>query len=330
MSTFRVIGAGSPLVDYTACVDDLFLQQNIPGGKGGTLHIDGAERRRIFSAVTTPVLRTPGGAAANTISALGKLQVDTAFFGKTGNDEDGEFFRKELAECGVSTEYLIRAQGETGYCISLVTPDAERTMRSDLGISTALSAADWQKCDFSGFSWLLSEGYMLQIPGFENIFAYARKGNCSVALDLSSIEIARQKRNELPDLLKTHVDMVLCNRDEAAALTGNSDPEQNLRYLAGSCRIAIVKLGADGSLIMRRNESPIRIPACDFGAAVDTTAAGDHYAAGIFYGLSRGFSLEKCGRCGAILGGAAAAVNGSRLTGEMWRNVMDELDQIKD
>ena len=325
MSTFRIIGAGSPLVDYTACVDDLFLQQNIPGGKGGTLHIDGAERRRIFSAITTPVLRTPGGAAANTISALGKLQVDAAFFGKTGNDEDGEFFRKELAECGVATEYLIRTQGETGYCISLVTPDAERTMRSDLGISTDLSAADWQRCDFSGFSWLLSEGYMLQIPGFENIFAHARKGNCSVALDLSSIEIARQKRNSLPELLKTHVDM-----DEAAALTGTGDPEKNLRYLAGLCQIAIVKLGADGSLIMRQNESVIRIPACDFGVAVDTTAAGDHYAAGIFYGLSRGFSLEKCGRCGAILGGAAAAVNGSRLTGEMWRNVMDELDQIKD
>ncbi len=107
MSIFRVIGAGSPLVDYTIGVDDRFLQQNIPGGKGGTIHIAGAERRRIFSAVTAPVLRTPGGAAANTISALGKLQIGTAFLGKLGNDDDGNFFRQEMAGCGVSTEYLI-------------------------------------------------------------------------------------------------------------------------------------------------------------------------------------------------------------------------------
>ena len=171
---------------------------------------------------------------------------------------------------------------------------------------------------------------MLQIPGFEDIFAHAHRANCAVALDLSSIEIARQKRDSLPDLLKTHVDMVLCNRDEAAALTGICDPEKNLRYLAGLCRIAIVKLGAEGSLIMRQNESVIKVPACDFGVAVDTTAAGDHYAAGIFYGLAKGFSLEKCGRCGALLGGAAAAVNGSRLTGEMWQKVMDKIDQIQD
>ena len=330
MSKFRVIGAGSPLVDYTVRVDDRFLQQNIPGGKGGTIHIDGAERRRIFSAAAAPVQRTPGGAAANTISALGKLQLETAFLGKLGNDDDGNFFRQEMAGCGVSTEYLIFSAGETGYCISLVTPDAERTMRSNLGISTNLSAADWQKCDFTRFSWLLAEGYMLQIAGFEDIFACAHRGNCSVALDLSSIEIARQKRETLPGILENHIDMVLCNSDEAAALTGESDPEKNLRYLAGLCRIAIVKLGKDGSLIMCGNDDVIRIPVCDCGVAVDTTAAGDHYAAGIFYGLSRGFTMEKCGWCGSILGGAAAAVKTSRLTREMWQTVMDKIAQIQD
>lgn len=329
MSKFRIIGAGSPLVDYSAAVDDEFLFRCVPGCKGGTVHIDHQGREKIFAGLSgKELLRTPGGAAANTISALGKLDVECAFFGKAGVDDDGDFFCQELINSGVSPEYLIRAAGDTGYCISLVTPDAERTMRSNLGISTALTPAEWEKCDFSEFSWLLSEGYMLQIDSFDRIFDCAHAGNCATALDLSSVEIAARMRNTLPELLQNKIDLVLCNADEAAALTGIDSPEKNAEYLAQKCSIAVVKLGAAGSLIKRAEEPLLQIPPFAPEKVQDTTAAGDHYAAGFFYGIAHGCDLEKCGIFGSLLGGAVTGVKGSRLTPEAWDEVNSKINQL--
>lgn len=329
MSEFRIIGAGSPLVDYSAAVDDGFLSRCVPGCKGGTIHIGHKEREQIFAGLSgKELLRTPGGAAANTISALGKLGVDCAFFGKAGVDDDGDFFHQELLDSGVSAEYLIRAPGETGYCISLVTPDAERTMRSNLGISTALTPDEWEKCGFSKFSWLLSEGYMLQIDSFDRIFDCAHAGNCATALDLSSVEIAYRMRDTLPELIKNKIDLVLCNADEAAALTGIDSPEKNAEYLAQKCSIAVVKTGAAGSLIKRAGEAMLRIPPFAPEKVLDTTAAGDHYAAGFFYGLAHGKDLEKCGICGSLLGGAVTGVKGSRLPPESWREIKNKINQL--
>ena len=328
MPEFRIIGAGSPLVDYCAAVDDGFLARRISGCKGGTVHITPGEKERIFSGFPGVVLKTPGGAAANTISALGKLEVACAFFGKAGSDSDGDFFCQELINSGVSPEYLIRCPGETGYCISLVTPDAERTMRSSLGVSTALVPEDWERCDFSRFSWLLSEGYMLQISDFDRIFDRAHAADCLTALDFSSVEIARRMRNTLQKLLKNRIDLVFCNADEAAAFTGVDSPEKNAALLAESCSIAVVKLGGNGSLIKRSGEPLLHIPAVTPQNVIDTTAAGDHYAAGFFYGIAKGAALEKCGSYGSILGGAAACVNGSRLTPELWDWVKNRIKQL--
>ena len=321
--SFFLIGAGSPLVDYTAEVDDNFLQKFIPGCKGGTLNISDAERSRIFDALGSRILRTPGGAAANTICALGRLGVNTAFFGKTGIDEDGEYFRNELKSCGVSPDFLLSAPGKTGYCLSLVTPDAERTMRSNLGVSVEIAAEEISGCDWQHTQWLLAEGYMLAIPGYEKIFELAKSSGCRTALDISSIEIARRSRENLPELLKKSVDMIFCNADEAAAFTGIDDPEHNVEYLAELCGMAAVKKGENGSLVKRRSEAVVDIEVCSFGTAVDTTAAGDHYAAGFFYGLSRGETLDKCGFYGSVLGGAAAAVPGSRIPDNIWRKVVE-------
>ena len=325
--SFGVIGAGSPLVDYTAAVSDVFLQEFIPGGKGGTVHIPEAERNRIFSALKGRFLRTPGGAAANTISALGKLGVRSAFFGKLGDDEDGRFFRDELVRCGVSSSELLSVPGgRTGYCLSLVTPDAERTMRSNLGVSTDISPEEIAGCDFSTFNWLLSEGYMLQIPGFSRIFSRARAAGCRTALDLSSIEIARAGGDELKRLLRENIDLVLCNNDEAAALTGETSPQKNVLLLAELSPVAVLKLGREGSIIATSDGEITIVPAVTGRASVDTTAAGDHYAAGFFYGLSENAPLEKCGYYGAVLGAAIASVAGSRMPEELWKEVLKDLN----
>ncbi|MBR4884649.1 MAG: adenosine kinase, partial [Lentisphaeria bacterium] len=258
-------------MDYTAEVDESFLQEFVPGCKGGTLNIDDAERSRLFSALGNNFLRTPGGAAANTVCALGRAGISTAFFGKTGCDKDGEYFRNELESCGVAPDLLLSSPGNTGYCISLVTPDAERTMRSNLGVSIDITPSELAGCDFKSSSWLLTEGYMLAIPGFEKIFELAKNSGCHTALDISSIEIAFNSRKTLPELLQQSVDLIFCNNDEAIALTGTDSPEHNAGYLADLCGLAVIKLGAEGSLIKQRGGLPIRVQAYSFGAATDTT-----------------------------------------------------------
>ena len=325
--SFGVIGAGSPLVDYTAAVSDCFLQRHLHGGKGGTLHISSNERDALVRVLGSNMLRTPGGAAANTVAALGKLRVRTAFIGKLGDDDDGDFFRRSMIDSGVSPEYLYTVPGkETGYCLSLVTPDAERTMRSNLGVSTEWTPSEFSPQMFIDRSWLLSEGYMLQIPGFDRIFDAAHAAGCRTALDLSSIEIARAMRDELPALIKNKVDLLLCNADEAAALTGVLSPEKNISYLVRLTGIAVIKMGEHGSLIASQESGIIRVPAIAEAPVIDTTAAGDHYAAGFFFGLSRNAGLEECGRYGAYLGGAIATVAGSRLPEEYWQKFFKKFD----
>lgn len=329
--SFKVIGAGSPLVDYTANVSENFLEM-FPGSvKGGTEHIDSSERNRILANLAGTLLRTPGGAAANTISVLGKLGVECAFLGKLGDDENGDFFRSSLISSGVLPDKLVTVPGgTTGYCLSLVTPDAERTMRSDLGISTAWTPEEFSPETFAGYTWLLTEGYMLEIPGFEQIFDAAIAAGCRIALDFSSVEIARSQRERLRKLLREKVDLLLCNDEEAAAFTGNDDVEENIAFLVSLVSIAVIKMGKDGSLISSSPGEVIRIPAVAELPVVDTTAAGDHYAAGFFFGLSRGESLERCGIYGAYLGGAVAGVAGSRLTEAQWEKIYEKFNISKE
>ncbi|MBQ9088812.1 MAG: adenosine kinase [Lentisphaeria bacterium] len=325
--SFGVIGAGSPLVDYTAAVSDCFLQQHLDGCKGGTVHISNSEREVLLRKLGSTMLRTPGGAAANTIAALGKLHVRTAFIGKLGDDDDGDFFRRSMISSGVSPEYLYTVPGrETGYCLSLVTPDAERTMRSNLGVSTAWTPAEFSPQMFTDHSWLLSEGYMLQIPGFDRIFDAAHAAGCQTALDLSSIEIARAMRDELPSLIENKIDLLLCNADEAAALTGIPSPEENISLLVKLTGTVVIKMGEHGSLIASKTSNIIRVPAIAEAPVIDTTAAGDHYAAGFFFGLSQNAGLELCGQYGAYLGGAIATVSGSRLPEEYWQKFFKKFD----
>ena len=328
--SFGVIGAGSPLVDYTVAVDEEFLQSSISGSKGGTVHICDREREQIFSKLAgRKIARTPGGAAANTICALGRLGIRSAFCGRIGEDEDGEFFVSELRRSRVAADYIFRSStGSTGYCLSLVTEDAERTMRSNLGVSTQLGETEFERCDFKNFNWLLCEGYMLQTPEFYTIFDRAKAAGCAVALDFSSPEIAAAIPEKLDELLTEKVDMVLCNDAEAAAFTGCSDPVKNLLTLSGKCRFAAVKLGADGSLIKAGNEPVLEIAPVMHHPAVDTTAAGDHYAAGLFYGLSRNWSWRSCGEFASLLGGTAAAVSGSRVPEELWQEIFRAIDHF--
>ena len=310
----RLLGVGSPLIDRSARVTDEFVSVRAGGGKGGTRHLNAAERSALLAELPEPVLTVPGGAAANTVMAAAELGLETALLGKLGADADGARFRAGLSASGAADRELITApRGDTGCCIALITPDAERTMRSHLGVSYELTAAEAARCDFSRYDWVLMEGYFAESEMFEPTMRLARAAGCHVAMDVCSYEQAARRRELFHRLLRTYADLIFANADEAAALTGLTAPEAMARQLAGGRRTAVVKLGAAGSLIAVADRL-YRIPAAPVEQAVDTTAAGDYYAAGFFYGLSRKLPWEKCGYAGSLTAAAVVRCAGTKLS----------------
>lgn len=314
--TPRLLGVGSPIVDLAARVDDAFLHRTVPGGKGGTLHVSGGELEALVAELPEAPRLVPGGSAGNTVAALTRLGVPAALLGKLGCDERGRFFLDEVRRRGGIASFITTVPGgRTGTCLTFTTPDGERTMRSDLGVSAELTVAD---VDFRGIEWVLTEGYMVDAPDFEEIFRRARAAGCRIAFDPGSFELARQHRELFAAVLRDYVELALVNRAEAESLCGSGAPEVLAEKLSSWSPCVVLKLGSDGALIKRRGEDALRIPAVKVENVVDTTAAGDFFAAGFFYGILSGRSLRDAGACGARLAAAIVQVNGTELPADVW------------
>ena len=325
-TTPRLLGVGSPIVDLAARVDDAFLREIVPGGKGGTLHVSGDELEALVSRLTQAPQLLPGGSAGNTVAALTRLGVRAALLGKLGCDERGRYFLGEVRKRGGMASFLTTVPGRrTGACLTFTTPDGERTMRSDLGVSAELTAEEASGVDFNGVEWVLTEGYMVDAPGFEEIFRHARAAGCRIAFDPGSFEIARRHRELFVDVLKNHTDLALVNRAEAESLCGPGTPEELTERLSSYCPTVVLKLGGDGALIKRRGEEALRIDAVKVEKVVDTTAAGDYFAAGFFYGILSGRSLRDAGVCGARLAAAIVQVDGTELPAPVWESLRRSL-----
>ena len=325
--SFRLLGIGSPLIDRSARVPEEFLA-TVGGGKGGTRHVTGTELAALLRKLPRAVHTVAGGAAANTMMAAAELGLSSALLGKLGADEDGAFFRRSLLTSGADdSELRTDPEAGTGCCLVLITPDAERTMRSDLGASTRLTAEETAQCDFSRYDWVLFEGYFVNAGYFEPTLRIAREAGARVAVDLCSCELAARERERFTTLLERYADLVFANRDEAEALTGLSDPEAIASKICGGRRTAAVKLGACGSLVATP-DGMTAVPPAPVKQAVDTTAAGDFYAAGFFYGLSKGLPPEKCGYAGSLTAAAIVQRTGTKLDREEWKQLKSKLENL--
>ena len=333
MNRCKVLGFGSPILDLLVRVDDAFLAQNVAGEKGGMGMLDAAEQKKLIGAFPAgQVKKAIGGSAFNTISALTSLGMSTAFLGKIGQDSDGEFYRSAYAAAdGDITRFRVSADQPTATCISLVTPDSERTMRTNLGASSTLTADEISEADFSGISHFHAEGYMLFLPGgvLAKAMKLAKAAGCTVSFDFSSFEVVRIFRNEIENLMKQYVDVIFANEDEAREFCGteNFDPESAAKTLRGYCSTAAVKLGKKGALLKSGDETCRIEP--HIVRAVDTTGAGDLWQAGFLYGWLNGFGLEKAGRMGAVLGAEIVQVLGAELPPERWPDIKVQFNQIK-
>ncbi len=324
----NVIGVGSPIVDLLAHVDDAFLAA-CTGTKGGMELVDHALLCGLLERLPAPPAVAPGGSAANTIFALARLGVPAAFVGKLGRDEPAQHYLEAFTRLhGDVSRFKTCDRSATARCLSLVTADGERTMRTCLGAAANLSAEDLCPADFEGFDHAHVEGFLLFNPDLTRAaLQSAQAAGCTVSLDLGSFEVVRAAGQELRGLLEEFVDMVFANEEEAEAFCGDTDPEHALNELAAFCETAVVKLGAAGSLIQDAS-GRTAVEARRVSPVVDTTGAGDFWAAGFLYGALSGLPPAECGQLGSLLGAEVVQHLGADLPAERWQAVTGQLRNI--
>lgn len=320
----RILGIGSPIVDALAHVSDDFLH-SIPGEKGGMDLVEASMIEDILEKHDDAVHRAPGGSASNTIVGLAKLGIATAFLGKLGKDDLAQFYEEQLCDAGVDIEGIKYCEvSPTGHCLSLITPDAERTMRTHLGAACGLVPADIHVDDFAGFTHAHVEGHLLHDPILlETILSCAKQAGCTVSYDLGHYEVVKDKREHLEAMLDKYVDMAFANEDEAKAYAGSDDILMALDKLATHCDISAVKLGPKGCWVQSATER-VRVEAIPT-EAVDSTGAGDLWAVGFLYAYYRGGDLEACGRAGSLLGAKVVEQIGAMIPDHHWENLKEKL-----
>lgn len=320
----ELIGVGSPLMDLLVHVDDHFITDQVGGAKGGMEMVEAPALAAWLDVLTGPIHMAPGGAASNTTVGCANLGISTGFIGCIGGDETGAAYRAALTAQHCEDLLIEHPNEPSGRVLSLITPDAERTMRTNLGAAAALSPADITAERFAGARLVMLEGYTLFNHDLTRAVARAAKeANCELALDLASFEVVAANKAVLGELLDGQVDIVFANEDEASAWAGSV--EAAIDDLAQRCRVAAVKLGADGAWLVR-GEERVHVGIEPVDKVIDTTGAGDTWAAGFLAGYLRGLPLEACGRLGAMAGAAVVQVDGAQVPASDWRRIRGYLD----
>ncbi len=319
----KILGMGNALVDImTLLQDDLILERfKLPKGSmtlvdkelSNFIHIETSGLKKVMAS---------GGSAANTIHGLAHLGISAAFLGKTGGDEMGLFFKRDMETNGIRP-ILFPSLTDTGRAVALVSRNSERTFATYLGAAIEMSEADLSSDIFNGFDYFYIEGYLINNRKLiDKALRLAKKSKLKICLDLASYNIVEQYKEPLLEEIRRYVDVVFANEEEALALTG-LEPEKALEELAEITEIAVVKTGSNGSLV-RSGKISHHIPALNVNS-IDTTGAGDLYAAGFLYGHAQGFGLEECGRIGTILAGNVIETLGAKMDDKIWEKIKVEI-----
>lgn len=311
-----IIGIGSALVDILTRIDNdsILKELNIP--KGSMQLVDEKSSAVIESKLAAyESTMAPGGSAANTIHGLATLGVNSGFISYLGKDEIGKFFEESMTSAGVKP-LVFHTDTASGTARTIISADGERTFATNLGASLELNEGVITPELFKGWDYCYVEGYLIANKAvFTKTIATAKECGCKVVLDLASYNVVEDNREFLNELLP-HIDIVFANEEEAKALTQMS-AEESLHYIADKVEIAIVKVGKKGSLI-KRGEEVVTI-GCNKVDVVDTTGAGDMYAAGFLYGLINDYDLERCGTIGNHLAESIIQVIGAKMDENRWK-----------
>lgn len=306
-----VVAVGNALVDVLAQTSEEFVaeQQRLHNMQKGAMTLIEEPRAVELYSLMGPATETSGGSAANTMAGYASFGGKGGFIGKTADDELGKIFQHDIRSLGVefNTQPLVLG-AKTGRCLILVTPDAQRTMNTFLGASVELRPEDIDVDMIASAQVTYLEGYLFDRERAKQAFyaasEAAHEAGRKVALTLSDPFCVDRHRNDFRKLIENHVDLLFANEEEVKSLCQTDNFEKAKKMIRGRCEIAVLTRSEKGAVILSGEEEfPIRAEPVD--KIIDTTGAGDQFAAGFLYGYTNNMHLQKCGRLGAI---AAAEV----------------------
>lgn len=323
----KVLGLGNALVDVMTRLpnDEFLFQHNFPKGSMQLVNLE-ISKNIISGSEGFEQSLASGGSAANTIHGLARLGIETGFIGKIGHDQMGEFFKNDLIQSHINPK-LLYGTANTGIAVALVSPDSERTFATYLGAAVEMVPSELNPMLFDGYDYFHIEGYLAHNHNLiSEAVKIAKNKGMIISLDMASYNVVEANLEFLKSVTKEFVDIIFANEEEAKSFTGK-EPEQALEIISKDCKIAVVKLGDKGSIIKTNNKvyktDAIKVK------SLDTTGAGDLYAAGFIYGLIKGLSPEKCGRIGGVMGGNVIEFIGAKMDNQRWEVVRQMVKEIE-
>ncbi len=314
--TYDLIGIGNALVDIEVRVEDSFIE-NLGLTKGGmTLYSAEDQNKVLQSLVGQPHKICSGGSAANTMHGLSVLGANAYYLGRVASDKFGHHYTHDMKECGVGFPGPSAENDGTGTCVVLITPDAERTMLTNLGVSSALHSDNIDETILHGAKAVYIEGYLW--TGDETreaaikMATLAKQQGIPVAFTLSDAFVVNLYKESLLDFIRWHVDILFCNEVEALAITGTADSQSAFPHLKAMADTVFLTVGKKGAVAGNNSD----VTACTGVfpiTAIDTTGAGDLFAAGALYGLINNHTLKEASIIGSYCAAQVVSHMGGRL-----------------
>ncbi|MDA0659954.1 MAG: adenosine kinase [Planctomycetota bacterium] len=326
---YDVYGVGNALVDIQTQVTDALLSA-IQFDKGIMTLVGDEQQTSVLQKLSDlPQHLCAGGSAANTVVGVSDFGGKAAFCGKVAADARGEFFLADMRNVGVNMSVPAASIGPTGTCAVLITPDAQRTMLTNLGVSSTLTPDDVQEDEIRNAQYVYIEGYLLT-GGTTKDAAYramelAQKHQVKIAFTASDPFLVNMIRDEIWQLIEGPVDLFFCNELEAKSLTGKDDIIECAHLIHQHADNVALTLGAQGSLIMHEGQA-IAIEGASV-TALDTTGAGDMYAGGLLYGVTNGMTWKQAGHLASQAAARVVTQLGARMARKFTRA---EIDTFRD
>ncbi len=314
-----VLGMGNALVDILLKLESDETLSELGLVKGEMDMIEAAQMIHIQQKQEhLDKSQSPGGSVCNTIRAIASLGLPSGFLGKIGSDAVGAYYEKEIIASGASS-YLVKTDGISGVSTVLISPDGERTMATFLGPAPTISPDDITAEILAPYQYMYVEGYLLVNETLvRSALMKARQAGLKVILDLANFNIVHAFRPLLDDIVPAYVDILLSNEGEAEAFTG-LPPTEAMGKLTSMVEIAVITLGKEGAMAGKAGET-VRV-AAEGGMPVDTTGAGDNFAAGFLYGQAKGASLKQSAAIGSLLAGCVIDVVGPQIPHSCWGQI---------
>ena len=322
-----VLGIGNALIDVLITITDDAVLQKFGLPKGSMTLVDAILSAEIKKETKNSKRSVQtGGSAANTVHGIAKLGGQCGYIGKISADEFGDFYLEDFRNNKINTHFFYSETG-TGHATGLISPDSERTFGTYLGAAMELTADEMTHEIFRDYGILHIEGYLVQNHALiEAAMRIAKENGLLVSIDMASFNIVEANLDFLHRIIREYVDIVFANEEEATSLTGKN-PHDALLEIAEMCSIAVVKLGANGSLI-KSGDRVIHIDAIS-AKSIDTTGAGDIYASGFLYALTENLDLEIAGKIGSLLAGNVVEIIGAKIQDETWSKLLPQVELLK-